>query len=324
LALKWTPGFFFLGWAFTLELSPGADFLREGEAPMSALRQRLIDDLQVRNYSPRTVQAYVAAVVKVTRHFNRSPDQLSGEDVRAFQVHLLAKQTSWPQFNQIVSGLRFFYGTTLGRPEVVVMLPYGKKPRRLPSVLSVAEVAQLLEAARPGRERVLLQTAYACGLRISELLQLQVTDIDASRMVVIVRQGKGQKDRQVPLSPRLLAELRQWWCRHRTRPWLFPGGTDRTMQSPLHAGTVQRMCQQVVARAKLKKPASLHTLRHSYATHLLEAGVDVVTLQKLLGHRSLATTARYLHVSTRLLQKTPSLLDLLALPREKHTEVGDA
>jgi integrase/recombinase XerD len=287
---------------------------------MKALRQRLMEDMQVRNYSPRTVQAYVAAVAKLARHFKRPPDQLTAEEVRAFQVALVSKQVSWSHFNQVVSGLRFFYGTTLGRPEIVEMLPYGKRPKRLPTVLSVEEVTQLLEAARPGRERVLMQTAYACGLRISELLNLQVTDIDSARMVVIVRQGKGAKDRQVPLSARLLGELRQWWCRHRTKPWLFPGCTDRTRQQPMNATNVQRMCQEVVARAKLKKKASMHTLRHSYATHMLEAGVDVVTLQKLLGHNSLSTTARYLHLSTRQLQRMP---DLLALPQEK-PEVKDA
>ena len=162
---------------------------------MSALRQRMIEDLRVRNYSRRTVEAYVAAVAKVARYFMRSPDQLNGEDLREFQVGLLAKQPSWSQFNQIVAGLRFFYGTTLARPGMVEMLPYGKKPKRLPVVLSVAEVSQLLEAARPGRERTLLATTDACGLRISELLNLQVTDIDSARMVLIVRQGKGAKDR---------------------------------------------------------------------------------------------------------------------------------
>jgi integrase/recombinase XerD len=285
---------------------------------MSALRQRLIEDMQVRNYSPRTVEAYVAAVVKVVRHFKRSPDQLTSEDVRAFQVHLLAQKTSWSQFNQIVAGLRFFFGTTLARAGVVEMLPYGKRPKRLPTVLSVEEVGQLLQAAKPGRERVLLQTAYACGLRISELLNLQVTDIDSARMVVNVRQGKGAKDRQVPLSARLLGELRQWWCVHRRRPWLFCGARKA---EPVSTSYVQRLCQEIVARAKLKKPATMHTLRHSYATHMLEAGVDVVTLQKILGHRSLSTTATYLHLSTRQLQKMPSMLDLLAMPKEEKPAV---
>jgi integrase/recombinase XerD len=250
---------------------------------MTALRQRLIEDLQVRNYSPRTVQAYVAGVAKLAKHFRRPPDQVSGEEVRAFQVQLLARPTSWSQFNQIVAALRFFFGTTLGRPGMVPLLPYGKRPRRLPTVLSVAEVQQLVAAARPGRERMLLQTAYACGLRISELVRLQVSDIDAARMVVHVRQGKGAKDRQVPLSPRLLQALRQGWCQHRTKPWLFPGRTDATRGRPLNPASVQRLCQQIVVRAQLRKAASMHTLRHSYATHLLEAGVDVVTLQKLLG-----------------------------------------
>ena len=144
---------------------------------MSALRQRLIEDLQVRNYSPRTVEAYVAAVAKLAKHTMRSPDQLTKEDLRAFQVHLLAKKTSWSQFNQIVCGLRFFYKITLGRSDVVETLPYGKRPKSLPVVLSMEEIAQLLAAAKPGRERMLLETAYGCGLRISELLGLQVTDI---------------------------------------------------------------------------------------------------------------------------------------------------
>ena len=155
---------------------------------MTALRQRLIEDMQVRNYSPRTVEAYVAAVAKLAKHLLRSPDQLTSEDVRAFQVHLLSVKTSWSQFNQVVAGLRFFFGTTLARAGVVEMLPYGKKPKRLPTVLSVEEVGQLLAAARPGLERVLLQTAYACGLRSSELLSLQVADIDSARMVVNVSQ----------------------------------------------------------------------------------------------------------------------------------------
>lgn len=289
---------------------------------MTALRQRLIEDLQVRNYSPRTVEAYVTAVAKVAKYFMKSPDQLTSEELRGFQVHLLSAKTSWSQFNQIVCGLRFFYGTTLGRSEVVQTLPYGKRPKVLPVVLSMEEVAQLLAAAKPGRERMLLETAYGCGLRISELLGLQVTDIDASRMVLTVRHGKGAKDRQVPLSARLLLELRWWWRTHRHPRWLFPG---KTPARPLSDGNVQRIAGRVVKRAGLRKKATLHTLRHSYATHLLEAGVDVVTLQKLLGHSDLSTTARYLHLSTRQMQKLPNVLDLLGLPKEeKKGEVKDA
>lgn len=285
---------------------------------MTALRQRLIEDMRIRNYSPRTVEAYVTAVAKLAKHFHKAPDQLGGEEVRAFQVHLLATKTSWSQFNQIVCGLRFFYRVTLQQPDMVTMLPYGKRLKRLPVVLSVEEVAELLAAARPGQERVLLQTAYACGLRLSELLNLQVTDIDSARMVINVRHGKGGKDRQVPLSARLLTELRAWWCVHRRRPWLFCGATKN---EPVSDSYVQRMCQKILARTKLRKKATMHTLRHSYATHLLEAGVDVVTLQKLLGHSDLSTTARYLHLSRRQLQRMP---DLLALPTPKTGEVPDA
>ncbi len=164
-----------------------------------------------------------------------------------------------------------------------------------------------------------METAYGCGLRISELLGLQVTDIDASRMVVTVRHGKGAKDRQVPLSARLLLALRRWWSTHRHPRWLFPG---QTPARPLSDGMVQRIAQRVVKHAGLRKKATLHTLRHSYATHLLEAGVDVVTLQKLLGHSDLSTTARYLHLSTRQMQKLPNVLDLLGLPKEEKKAEG--
>ena len=278
---------------------------------MTPLRQRLIDDLRVRNYAPGTIEAYVAGVAKLARHFGRSPDQLTSDDLRAFQVHLVDAQVSWSQFNQVTCGLRFFYAVTLGRPGVVPFLPFGKRPRRLPPVLSPGEVAALLDAARPGRDKALLQTAYACGVRIGELLRLQVTDIDSARMVVVVRHGKGAKDRLVPLSPRLLGELRAYWSWARPRPWLFPGGAAGR---PLHPGTVQRMFRRVRRRAGLAKPATVHTLRHSFATHLLEAGVDLFTLKALMGHRSLATTALYLHVSRHHLERTPSLLDLIALP----------
>jgi integrase/recombinase XerD len=278
---------------------------------MTPLRQRLVDDLRLRNYSPRTIEAYVAGVAKFAKHFGRSPDQLGREQLRDFQLHLLGQHASWSQFNQIVSALRFFYAVTLARPDTVPFIPYGKKPRSIPTVLSPEEVARLLDAARPGRDRVLWQTAYACGLRIGELVHLTSHDIDSARMVVVVRQGKGNKDRLVPLSPRLLDELRCYWRMHRSHPWLFPGVKPGR---PLHPAGVQRLFQQTRRRAGIDKPATPHTLRHSFATHLLEAGVDILTVQKLLGHGALSTTTHYLHVSRRHLQQTPSLLDLIALP----------
>src|SRR5262249_44522205 len=174
---------------------------------MTPLRQRLVEDLRLRNYSPRTIQAYVAHVARFAKHFGRSPELLGPEEMRAFQLHLLEKKASWSQFNQTVCALRFFYGKTLGRTEQVPMLPFGRRAKKLACVLSPEEVARLLEAARPGRERMLLQTTYACGLRLMEVLHLQVTDIDSARMLLHVRQGKGNKDRLVPLSPKLLKEL---------------------------------------------------------------------------------------------------------------------
>jgi integrase/recombinase XerD len=279
---------------------------------MTPLRQRFIDDLRLRNYARRTIDTYVSQIAGFARHFGRSPELLGADDVRVYQLHLLQRRVSWSTFNQAVCALRFLYRTTLGRPEQLPFIPFGKRPKTLPSVLSPDEVLRLINAAPPGRDRVLLQVAYGCGLRLSELLHLCVTDIDSARMVIQVRQGKGAKDRLVPLSLRLLAELRAYWRTCRPRTWLFPGHkADGTMTS----SNVQRRFARLVKRVALTKHCSMHTLRHSYATHLLEAGVDVLTLKALMGHSSLQTTARYLHISTQRLQQTPSLLDLLVVPR---------
>jgi integrase/recombinase XerD len=278
---------------------------------MTPLRQRLIDDLRLRNYAATTIEAYVTAVAKLARHFRTAPDQLAPEQIRQFQLHLLQQRVSWSLFNQVTCGLRFFFAVTLGRPDVVAKLPYGKKPKYLPTVLAPGEVLRLFAAARPGRDRVLLQTAYACGLRVSEVVGLAVADLDSARRVVLVRQGKGRKDRLVPLSDRLLGELRLYWRQHRPPTWLFPG--QRPGQ-PLSVAAAQRLCGRAARRAGLSKPATMPTLRHSSATHLLEAGCDLITIQHLLGHRDLKTTARYLRVSDQRLQQTPSLLDWVARP----------
>jgi integrase/recombinase XerD len=271
------------------------------------LRQRFIDDLRLRNYALRTIDTYVGRVVAFARHFGRSPDLLGAEEVRRFQLHLLERRASWSSFNQAVCALRFLYGTTLGRPERLPLIPYGKRPKTLPCVLSPEEVARLLEAAAPGRDGVLLETTYACGLRLGEVLGLQASAIDSSRMVVHVRHGKGAKDRLVPLSVHLLADLRDYWRRYRPSTWLFAGASGER----LCAGTVQRLIKRVLRRAGISKPATMHTLRHSFATHLLEAGVDVLTLQKILGHRQLSTTACYLHLRSDRLRQLPSLLERL-------------
>jgi site-specific recombinase XerD len=279
---------------------------------MTPLRQRFIDDLRLRNYARRTIQTYVGQVVGFARHFGRSPEVLGPDDIRAYQLHLLQRRVSWSTFNQTVCALRFLYRTTLGSAETIPFLPFGKRPKTLPSVLSPEEVLRLLQAAPAGRDRALLQVAYGCGLRLDELLHLRVTDIDSARMVIHVRHGKGAKDRLVPLSLRLLQELRAYWALARPRPWLFPG---QRADGTLTSSNVQRRFARWVKRAGISKRCSMHTLRHSYATHLLEAGVDVLTLKALMGHTSLQTTARYLHISTQRLQQTPSLLDLLVVPR---------
>jgi integrase/recombinase XerD len=275
---------------------------------MTPLRQRLIDDLRIRNYAPRTVTTYVSAVARFAQHFRQSPDQLDAQHVRQYQLHLLAQRASWSRFNQAVAALRFLYAVTLRRPDVVTLIPYGKKPKALPAVLSADEVARLFDAVAQPRHRLILQAAYAAGLRVSEVVRLQVGDIDAARMVLHVRAAKGGKDRLVPLSAVLLARLRAYWREHRPRTWLFPGARP---DGPLSVGQVQRVCRRAVRAAGITKRASMHTLRHSYATHLLEGGTDLATLQKLLGHNQLSTTLRYTHVRQSHLQRAGSPLDTL-------------
>lgn len=279
---------------------------------MTPLRQRYIEDLQVRNKSPRTIETYVLRVALFARHFGRSPELLGPEDLRAYQQHLIARSVSWSTFNQAVCALRFLFQVTLGRPEAIRHLPFAKRPRTVPRVLSPEEVVRLLQAALPGRDRTLLDVLYSCGLRLKELLGLQVHDIDSARMTLHIRHGKGQKERLVPLSPRLLGVLRGYWRDCRPATWLFPG-LKATV--PLTDGTVQRICTRTATRAGLGKRIHPHTLRHSFATHLLEAGVDLLSVQALLGHSHFNTTAKYLHVSMRRLRQLPQLLEGLVEPR---------
>lgn len=280
--------------------------------PVSPLRRRFIDDMRLRNLSPRTIETYVLRVVQFSRHCRRSPDQVGPAELRAYLQHLVARQASWSMFNQSVCALRFLYQITLRRPHLIEHLPFPKRPRQLPVVLSPEEVARLLEAALPGRDRALLDLAYSCGLRLKELLGLQVRDIDSGRMVLHIRAGKGNKDRFVPLSPRLLELLRAYWNEYRPATWLFPGVQPALA---LTGGCVQRLCKRTAQRAGLVKHVHPHTLRHSFATHLLEAGVDLLSVQALLGHSHFNTTAKYLHVSMRRLQQLPPLLEGLRLPR---------
>lgn len=283
---------------------------------MTPLRQRLIDELTRRNYSPRTVQAYVAAVARAARHFRRPPDQLTPDQLRDLQLHLIARSASWSLFNQVACGLRFFYRHVLARPDFVPFVVYAKTPRALPVVLGPADVRRLLDAVPHGRDRLMLRIAYGCGLRVSEVTRLRAADIDAARHVLWVRGGKGNKDRGVPLPAALLGELRDHWREHRPPDWLFAGPTGR----PLHVTVLQRAFQRARRAAGVRPPATPHTLRHCYATHLLEAGTDLPTLQRLLGHSHLATTLRYLHLRSDRLAHVRSPLDL---PAESGTPAGD-
>lgn len=275
---------------------------------MTPLRQRMLEDLRLRNLSPRTAKLYLHAVAQFAKHFGRSPDQLGPEHVRAYQLHLLAKPVAYSTLAIVVSALRFFYHVTLQQPWSIEMIPYPRRDRQLPEILSLAEVSAFLDTIPNLKHRAVLMTAYAAGLRVSEVAALRVTDVDSQRMVIRVQQGKGRKDRYVMLSPRLLEVLRTYWRLIRSRDWLFPG---REPGDHLSVRSVQHACQHAWRESGLSKRVTVHTLRHSFATHLLEAGTDVRTIQLLLGHRSLNTTARYTHVATSSVCATPSPLDLL-------------
>ena len=279
-------------------------------AEMSPLRRRMIEDMTVRNLSPATQRSYVYAVSKFSRYFGCSPDRLDLEDVRAFQVHLVATGISWPALNQTVCALRFFYGVTLGHGEIPERMPYAREPRKLPVVLSAYEVLRFLEAVPSLKTRAALTTAYAAGLRASEAVGLKVGDIDSGRMVIRVEHGKGGKDRYVMLSAQLLGILRTYWRLARPRNWLFPG---RDESKPIDVQVLHSACRSACAAAGLAKRVTVHTLRHSFATHLLESGTDIRIIQVLLGHANLSSTARYTQVSNNLIRRTESPLDRLML-----------
>lgn len=275
---------------------------------MTPLRDRMMGDMQLRNFSPHTQKAYVQSVAQFARHFGVSPDRLGPEQVREYLLDLVKRQrASWSKYNITLCALRFFYQVTLGRAGLLQGIPCPKEQKRLPVVLSRAEVAQFLKAANRLKSRVLLTTAYATGLRVSELVALRVEDIDSRRMVIRVRQGKGRKDRYVMLSPKLLELLRKYWKAARPRGWLFPGRAGK----PLQARQVHLACRRTQRRSGITKRVTIHTLRHSFATHLLEAGVDIRTIQVLLGHRSIKTTALYTFVSMKRVTTVQSPLDLL-------------
>jgi integrase/recombinase XerD len=285
-------------------------------AELNPLRRRMIEDMQVRNLSPATQRCYVHAVAKFAQHFNRSPDRLGLADIRTYQIHLATTGASWAGFNVAVCALRFFYGVTLGRTAMVERIPYAHKRRQLPVILSANEVTRFFAVVPNLKHRMALMTAYAAGLRVSEVAHLKIADIDSERMLIRVDRGKGGRDRYIMLSPLLLGMLRAYWREARPTHWLFPGQDEGR---PLDPSVLQAACRTARARAKLGKPVTVHTLRHSFATHLLEAGTDIRTIQVLLGHRDLSTTARYTQVAATTIGNTASPFDRLKLE-----EVGPA
>ncbi len=279
---------------------------------MTTLRQRMLDDMRVRNLARNTQLSYLQQVSAFANFFHQSPDKLGPEEIRSYQVHLTTVKGLAPGSLCItVAALRFLYKVTLKQTWALEEIPIPKKPQKLPIVLSPEEVMQFLAAVGNLKQRTLLSTIYATGLRVSEATHLKVGDIDSQRMTLRVEQGKGQKDRYVMLSRQLLEILRAYWKVVRPAGWLFPG---EVIGQPITRDAVGQSCQKACRMAGLKKPVTPHSLRHAFAVHLLERGTDIRTIQLLLGHRSLSTTARYLKLATSKVCSTTSPFDLLPRP----------
>ena len=277
---------------------------------MTPLRRRMTEDMQVRNLSPQTQDLYVQQVSLFARHFNKSPEILGPEEIRSYQVYLTNERKLAPSSILVaIAALRFVYKVTLHKDwNLEEITPAPKKPQKLPVILSPEEVLEFLGCVESFKHRTILTICYAAGLRISEVIGLKVADIDSRRMVIRVEQGKGQKDRYVMLSPKLLQILREWWPVNKPKQWLFPGDG---VGGYITKGAVEGACQKAHRICRISKPITPHSLRHAFAVHLLESGTDVRTIQLLLGHRSLATTARYLRIATTKVCSTISPLDLL-------------
>jgi len=287
------------------------------EQVISPLRRRMIEDMAIRNLSPKTQQGYIRAIKNFAAFLGRSPDTATFEDVRRFQLHLVRSGVGVGALNSAVTALRFFFKITLGRGDIEKHTQIAREPRKLPVVLSPEEVARLLEAAPgPGlKYKAALSAAYAAGLRVSEVVALKVSDIDSKRMLIRIEQGKGHKDRYVMLSPHLLGLLRAWWKQAQPRGWLFP---SRDPVLPITTRQFTRACHEAAEAAGIKKRVSPHTLRHSFATHLLEQSVDIRVIQTLLGHVKLDTTARYTQIATKVICDVVSPLDRLVREIAKH------
>ncbi len=283
---------------------------------MTHLRERMLEELQRRNYAESTIKSYLHSVEEFATYFNTPPDQLGAEHLAQYQLHLIReRKLATPTIVAHLAALRFFYVKTLGRSYPELKLPNPKQPKRLPTVLSREEVIRLIGAATNLYRYTILFILYATGMRRSELCQLKVTDIDSPRMIIHIRQGKGRRDRDVPLRPKLLETLRAYWRHMQPETWLFPGGrTHTSMDRPISSKSVWSVVHDAAKRAGITKPVSPHTLRHSRATHLLEAGADLATIQRLLGHADLESTTVYLHLSDRHLKATTDPADRIPRP----------
>lgn len=278
---------------------------------MGILRDRMIRDMQLRRFSGATQGAYLREVALLAKHFHQTPDRIDQYMLQDYILYLLTeRQLASSSVNVATAALRFFYTVTLDRRDLALAIPPRKTPRHLPEVLSAVELQRLLHIEN-SKHRVLLMTTYAAGLRVSEVVRLRVTDIDSHRMMIRIEEGKGEKDRYTILSPRLLKELRTYWKIQRPPLWLFPG---QKPGSPISPRSAQEVFTKAKTRAAISKPGGIHLLRHSFATHLLEAGVDLRTIQLLMGHSSIGSTVRYLQLTRKTLDSAQSPLDLLDLP----------
>jgi integrase/recombinase XerD len=279
---------------------------------MTPLRQRYIDDLRLKNFSPGTIRVYVHAVAKFAQHFGRSPDTLTHEEVRAYLIQLIDRGVSRSYTVICRNALRHLYQDTLKRIDWLSEIPRPKRERRLPVVLSRDEVQRLFAVVTNLKQKALFMVAYDAGLRLSELINLRLQDIDSGRMVLRIRQGKGKKDRYARLTPGLLELLREYWRDFRPQTLLFPGAAAQKHYDPATPG---HLLKKVCLKAGIQKRVSMHTLRHSFATHLLEAGVNLRVIQQMLGHDKIQTTALYTHISLEELRAAPSTMELLQMGR---------
>jgi integrase/recombinase XerD len=277
---------------------------------MTELRRRMDEDMIVRGMADKTREAYLGAVRGLARFYRRSPDQISDDEVQRYLLHMIQdRKRAWSTCNIAVQGLKFLYHTTLKRDRTTFTIPSPRQPSKLPAILSREDVQRLIAHATPLKYRTMLLTAYAAGVRLNELIHLRVSDIDATRMMIRVEQGKGRKDRYTVLSASLHEALRAYWRVERPRAWLFPA---RRGTGPMDPSTLQKAYHRAKRRAGIVKPGGIHALRHAFATHLLEAGVDLHTIQRLLGHTSLTTTTRYWHLTHASLTTQAVRLDLLS------------